>query len=129
LRDQRSRLHKMLLIATSNPCKAREFREMLGEFDCRDLSEFPEIESVEETGQTFRANACLKASHYAMLAKMWTLADDSGLSVDALDGKPGVHSARWAAMNGHGSGDDANNQLLLRQLENVPPANRSARFA
>lgn len=119
-----------LLIATGNQGKVREFREMLGtdRFTWRDLSEFPQAHSVEETGQTFRANACLKATHYALQFKVWALADDSGLSVDALNGKPGVHSARWAAMHHLGKGDADNNKLLLQQLSAVPDDRRTARF-
>ena len=119
-----------LVIATGNPGKAREFREMLGadRFEWSDLSAHREIPPVEETGHTFRANACLKATHYASALRSWALADDSGLVVDALGGKPGVHSARWAAINGAGAGDADNNALLLKQLENVPDAQRTARF-
>ena len=122
-------MNMRLLIATSNPGKAREFRQMLGDerFEWLDLSSHPHIEPVEETGSTFRANACLKASHYAKAANAWALADDSGLAVDSLGGKPGVHSARWAAMHNDGEGDEANNALLLRQLrEHSHP--RAARF-
>ena len=119
-----------LLIATGNPGKAREFREMLGEekFVWRDLSEFTGEKAVAETGATFRANACLKASGYAVRHGMWTLADDSGLEVDALGGKPGVHSARWAEMNGTGKGDADNNATLLAQIGDVPDEKRTARF-
>jgi XTP/dITP diphosphohydrolase len=121
-----------LVIATKNPGKAREFREMLGagRFQWSDLSAEGgrEVANVEETGHTFRANACLKATYYATALKSWALADDSGLVVDALGGKPGVHSARWAAINGAGQGDADNNALLLRQLENVTDERRTARF-
>jgi len=119
-----------LLIATTNPGKLREFRDMLdgAGWHCVDLSAFGSIAPVEETGRTFRANAILKAAGYAKALNTWTLADDSGLCVDALDGKPGVHSARWAAMNGAGQGDAANNKLLLEQMENVPDERRGARF-
>jgi non-canonical purine NTP pyrophosphatase (RdgB/HAM1 family) len=119
-----------LLIATGNPGKAREFREMLGAkaFVWRDLSEFSGERAVAETGATFRANACLKASGYALRHQMWTLADDSGLEVDALGGKPGVHSARWAEMNGTGKGDADNNATLLAQIADVPDEKRTARF-
>lgn len=119
-----------LLIATGNAGKVREFREMLGQdrFVWHDLSQFPGEAAVEETGATFRANACLKASEYAQRHAMWALADDSGLEVDALDGKPGVHSARWAEMNRQGNGDADNNALLLRQLAGVEDARRTARF-
>jgi XTP/dITP diphosphohydrolase len=119
-----------LLIATGNTGKVREFREMLGSerFAWRDLAERGDREPVEETGRTFRANACLKASQYALRHRMWALADDSGLEVDALSGKPGVTSARWAELHGTGRGDADNNKTLLQQLENTPEAARLARF-
>jgi len=119
-----------LLIATANPGKILEFRQMLGEarFAWSDLASLPNLPHVEETGRTFRANACLKASAYAMHFKRWALADDSGLEVDALNGSPGVYSARWAEMNHAGKGDADNNALLLKQLAAVPDDRRSARF-
>ena len=119
-----------LLIATGNQGKVREFRELLGSdrFEWSDLSQHPSIEPVEETGETFRANACLKASYYATRLHTWALADDSGLEVDALDGKPGVYSARWAQLNNAGKGDADNNALLLRQLADVPEDRLTARF-
>ena len=119
-----------LLIATTNPGKIREFREMLGHtgLSFSDLSDHPKTPAVEETGHTFRANACLKASAYARQFNTYTVADDSGLEVDALDGAPGVHSARWAEMNNAGKGDQDNNALLLRQLHDVPDDQRTARF-
>lgn len=119
-----------LLIATGNPGKAKEFREMLGasRFAWRSLADFPPGPDVEETGKTFRANACLKATAYAKRHGMWTLADDTGLEVDALDGSPGVLSARWAQHNNAGKGDADNNATLLRQLQDVPDDKRSARF-
>ena len=126
--DQGSALR--ILIATTNPGKIREFREMLGtdRFQWSDLSRHAGVEAVEETGLTFRANACLKAIHYARLFNTAAIADDSGLRVDALDGNPGVHSARWAEMNAAGKGDADNNALLLKQLAEVPEAKRTARF-
>lgn len=119
-----------LLVATTNPGKVREFREMLGRDGVAfsDLSAHQGTEAVEETGHTFRINACLKASYYAKLFDTWTVADDSGLAVDALGGAPGVHSARWAEMNRAGRGDSDNNALLLRQLEQVPDSRLAARF-
>ena len=124
-----------LLIATGNPGKAREFREMLADsggagarLAWRTLDDYPPGAEVEETGRTFRANACLKARAYAQRHSTWTLADDSGLEVDALDGSPGVLSARWARHNNAGSGDADNNALLLRQLDGVPDERRTARF-
>ncbi len=118
------------LVATSNPGKVREFRDMLGSNDfewigLKDLAPLPE---VEETGHTFRANAILKATAYAAATGLWTLADDSGLEVDALEKKPGIYSARWASLHNAGSGDQANNDLLLNQLEHVREADRTARF-
>ena len=119
-----------LLIATTNPGKVAEFRQMLGDlqFEYSDLSQHPRVEPPEETGETFEANAQLKATYYAKKFGTLTLADDSGLSVDALDGKPGVHSARWAEMNHAGKGDAANNALLLQQLRGIPSQKRTARF-
>lgn len=130
---------RRLLIATSNAGKVREFREMLGEsagpageasgpFEWSDLSQHPAYIPVEETGVTFLGNASLKASGYASQFKTWALADDSGLEVDALNGSPGVSSARWATLHSAGEGDGANNALLLRQLEGIPDGRRSARF-
>jgi len=119
-----------LLIATTNAGKVQEFRDLLGRdrFEWSDLKSFPDAPDVEETGRTFRENACLKASAYARHTRCWALADDSGLEVDALGGKPGVHSARWAQMHERGAGDSANNALLLQQIQHVPDDARTARF-
>lgn len=119
-----------ILIASTNPGKIREFRQMLdgGEIKFTDLTAHPGLPEVEETGKTFLANACLKASEYARRLKLWSLADDSGLMVDALDGGPGVFSARWAVIHQAGKGDADNNALLLRQLAGIPAEKRTARF-
>jgi non-canonical purine NTP pyrophosphatase (RdgB/HAM1 family) len=119
-----------LLIATANPGKVLEFRQMLGNdrYQWSDLSQHREIPPAEETGRTFRDNACLKASYYATHLHTYAMADDSGLVVDALDGAPGVYSARWAEINNAGKGDAANNALLLEQLKEVPDEKRTARF-
>jgi XTP/dITP diphosphohydrolase len=119
-----------LLIATGNAGKAREFREMLGQdrYEWVDLASLPPAPEVEETGRTFRENACLKASAYAKHFQVWALADDSGLEVDALSNSPGVFSARWAEMHQEGRGDQDNNTLLLKQLNGVPDDRRTARF-
>ncbi|HEX4054832.1 MAG TPA: RdgB/HAM1 family non-canonical purine NTP pyrophosphatase [Tepidisphaeraceae bacterium] len=120
-----------LLIATTNPGKIREFRQMLaaaGGIQFSDLTEHRNLPAVEETGRTFLANASLKATEYATALNTWALADDSGLAVDALDGKPGVYSARWAEMHEAGKGDADNNALLIRQLAQVPVERRTARF-
>ncbi len=118
-----------IVIATGNAGKAREFRDLLGAGRAwLSLADFPGVAEVPETGHTFRANACLKAAGYALATGRWALADDSGLAVDALGGKPGVYSARWAAMHDAGTGDAANNALLLSQLADVPDERRAARF-
>jgi XTP/dITP diphosphohydrolase len=119
-----------LLIATGNSGKVKEFREMLGasRFAWSDLSAHRDVKPIEETGATFRANACIKAAGYAQQFDTWALADDSGLEVDALNRSPGVFSARWAEMNGAGRGDADNNALLLKQLAEVPDERRTARF-
>src|SRR5688572_9985087 len=103
---------------------------MLGEsrFAWRTLDDFPPGPEVEETGGTFRANACLKATAYALRHNTWTLADDSGLEVDALSGAPGVLSARWAQHHHAGKGDADNNATLLSQLKDIPDERRTARF-
>ncbi|MDB5328627.1 MAG: non-canonical purine pyrophosphatase, rdgB/HAM1 family [Phycisphaerales bacterium] len=131
------KLPPIVVVATHNRGKVAEFAHMLGgdgdaaQVEWRDLSAYPNIGEVEETGDTFRANACLKAAEYAKLTGQWALADDSGLEVDALGNKPGVTSARWAALHGESSpaGKDAdNNALLLKQLDAVPDEARTARF-
>ena len=110
------------LIATTNAGKVSEFRQMLGtgRFSWMSLSDLPPLPEVEETGHTFRANAILKARSYARATSLWTMADDSGLEVDALGCSPGIFSARWAKLHDAGSGDRANNTLLLEQLKDVP---------
>ena len=119
-----------LLLATTNPGKLKEFADLLGlgQFTWRTLSHFPAIEPIEETGHTFRANAILKAAGYAKATGKWTLADDSGLEVAALNNQPGVHSARWAQQHNAGAGDSANNDLLLQQLHATPDDQRTAQF-
>lgn len=119
-----------LLVASTNPGKIREFADLLADLpvSISGLRDHAPLPAVEETGTTFRANACLKVAGYAAATKMWTLADDSGLAVDALAGKPGVYSARWAEMHQAGHGDAANNALLLQQLQATPDEKRTARF-
>lgn len=117
-----------LLIATSNPGKVAELAAMLKDLDCRVIgfADLPEIPpTVEETGQTFAENALLKAEHYHRLTGLTALADDSGLEVDALDGRPGVYSARYGGEN-LSSAEQI--QLLLGELKNVPDHKRTARF-
>lgn len=116
-----------LVIATGNQGKLREFTKMLKPLNIEVLSleDFPEIGKIEENGETFTANALLKAKTVAGITGMISLADDSGLEVDFLQGLPGVHSARFA---GEPKDDKKNNAKLLALLEGVPPAERTARF-
>lgn len=118
---------RTLLIATRNRGKLKEIRELLEDlpFNIVDLSRYPMIQTVEESGETFADNACLKATGYARLAGVMTLADDSGLMVDALDGAPGVHSARYA---GAGASDVERTAKLLEALADVPQSQRGASF-
>jgi XTP/dITP diphosphohydrolase len=113
-----------LILATRNAHKSREFQELLGgQFEIADLSSFPAFEVPEETGSTFEQNAILKAVSVSKTINKLIVADDSGLEVDALGGKPGIYSARYA---GERSTDAANIDKLLRELKSA--ARRSARF-
>lgn len=105
-----------LVIATHNQGKLQEFRELMKELpvQIKCLSDFEAIEEPEETGKTFAANAKLKAAYYAKKTGMVCIADDSGLEVQALDGAPGVRSARYA---GEKATDEENNQLLLHNMK------------
>lgn len=127
-----------LLIATRNEGKAREIRdlfvglpfELVFPADQKFLEPLPEEADVEH-GATFVENAAAKARYFARRSGMPTVAEDSGLEVDALDGAPGAHSARFAALygdKGSGEGDAANNALLLKRLKGVPEEQRTARY-
>jgi XTP/dITP diphosphohydrolase len=117
-----------LLIATGNPGKMREYSELLSgiSFELVSLKDLGITHEVDETGDTFEENAWLKASEYAALSGLLTLADDSGLEVDALGGEPGVRSARYGGDACQSDGDRVN--LLLKNLEDVPWDERTARF-
>lgn len=116
-----------LLIATHNPGKVYEFAEMFANLpvECISLDEVSITHDVPETGDTFKENAVLKAEEYCRLSGLITLADDSGLEVDALDGAPGVYSARYA---GEGATAAERNAKLLKNMLDVPPDQRTARF-
>ena len=116
-----------LLIATRNAGKKAEYAHILAGLgiELLTLSDLGITQEVEETGETFVENALLKARTYAALTHLLTLADDSGLEVDALGGAPGVRSARYAGEN---AGDEDRYRLLLRRLEGVPEKARAARF-
>ncbi|MEO7387533.1 MAG: RdgB/HAM1 family non-canonical purine NTP pyrophosphatase [Gammaproteobacteria bacterium] len=114
-----------LVLASGNPGKVRELQALLGPaWRVRAQGEFG-IAPVEETGETFLANALLKARHAALVTGLPALADDSGLEVDALGGQPGVYSAHYA---GPRADDAANNARLLADLAGVPEARRTARY-
>jgi XTP/dITP diphosphohydrolase len=114
-----------LLVATSNKGKLSEILEVLGDipFKVVLLSDVKKASgAVEENGETFEENAILKAKVYGLRSGMLTLAEDTGLSVEALNGRPGVHSARYGAT------DDARNERLLKELESIPEEERTAMF-
>ena len=115
-----------LVLATGNAGKLREMRAILAPWgvEVRPQSEFTRA-AAEETGLSFVENAILKARFAAEASGLPAIADDSGLEVDALHGAPGIYSARYA---GPGADDAANNDRLLRDLESVPDAERSARY-
>jgi XTP/dITP diphosphohydrolase len=117
----------MLVLGTANRKKGIELAELfrLSGVEIRTLADFAVDFEVEEHGDTFAANARLKAIGYAKHLGRWVLADDSGLEVDALEGRPGVYSARFA---GPEADDAANNRLLLEQLGNRPIEARGAQF-
>jgi len=119
-----------LVLATRNQGKIREFRRILdaisnGAINLVGLEEFAHTTEVEETGSTFKENALLKARSICAETGLPAIADDSGLCVDALDGAPGIYSARYAGVHGD---DLGNNAKLLRELANVPEDKRSAHF-
>lgn len=112
-----------LVLATRNPGKVAELQELLGAAGIQALGLPPDVPEVEEDGDTFEANALKKARSYAQATGLPVLAEDSGLEVDALGGRPGVHSARWVP------GTDADRvQALLREMEGVLPEQRTARY-
>lgn len=122
------RRERELLVATGNSGKLREYQGLLegAPFRLLSLRDVGITDEVDETGDTFAENAWLKASGYARMSGMLTLADDSGLEVDALGGDPGVRSARYG---GDACANDADRvRLLLKNLEGVPWERRTARF-
>jgi XTP/dITP diphosphohydrolase len=116
-----------LLLASQNPGKLAEMRQLVAGLPFRVVGprEVGIMDAPEETGRTFLENAILKARHYAGRSGLLTVADDSGLSVDALDGGPGLYSSRFG---GEGATDADRNRLLLEKLRGVPWPKRGARF-
>jgi len=117
---------KRIVLASNNAGKVREFNQILADLD---LEVVPQaelgVEEVEETGLTFVENAILKARNAALHTGLPALADDSGIEVDALNGAPGIYSARYA---GVGANDQTNLELMLKNLDDLPAEKRSARF-
>jgi XTP/dITP diphosphohydrolase len=126
---------RRILIATSNPGKLRDFAgaALRHGVEIAGIPDFSSLPPVIEDGLTFEANARKKAEAYSRYAPgEAVVADDSGLEIDALDGAPGVHSARYAAEQPEkaeaNTDDEANNARVLRELKGVPPARRTGRF-
>ena len=117
-----------LLIATGNPGKMREYAELLAglPYQLVSLKDSGITHEVEETGGTFEENAWLKASEYASMSGLMTLADDSGLEVDTLAGEPGIRSARYGGDSC--TRDEDRVELLLKNMKDVPWEERGARF-
>jgi XTP/dITP diphosphohydrolase len=120
---------RKLVLATHNGGKIKEFERLLAEFasdvQVLGLRDFPDMPDIPETGKTFIENSLLKARGICEFTKLPTLADDSGLCIDYLNGDPGIYSARWSGVHGD---DAANIAKVLFQLEGVQPAKRSAHF-
>jgi XTP/dITP diphosphohydrolase len=116
-----------LLIATRNPGKVREIKELLKEFNLTitSLNDYPDMPEIVEDGKTFEANAIKKAVTIALYTKKLTMGEDSGLEVKALGNAPGVYSARFS---GEGATDEKNNSKLLRSLKKFPLKKRQARY-
>jgi len=119
-----------LVLATRNQGKIIEFRRILealapGEIELVGVDQFPDLVDVDETGSTFEENSLLKARYTCLATGLPAIADDSGLCVDALNGDPGIYSARWAGEHGN---DQANLEKVLDQLKDVPDEKRTAHF-
>jgi XTP/dITP diphosphohydrolase len=118
---------KEVIIATKNPGKAMEFEHIFAarDIEVRTLLDFPEVPEVEETGLTFEENAILKAEAVSQALGKMVIGDDSGLIVDALEGRPGIYSARYA---GEPKNDQNNTDKVLSEMKGLPKEKRSARF-
>ncbi|MHC4694483.1 MAG: XTP/dITP diphosphatase [Planctomycetota bacterium] len=124
-------MKRKILVATTNPGKATELQEMLDlDVNILTLADFPGIPEVKEDGATFAENAAKKALGYAKAADLWTIADDSGLVIDALDGAPGIESARFSGEKSPDRTliDHKNIAKVLKLLKGVPTEKRTARF-
>ena len=117
----------LLVLGTHNAKKRIELEELLAPhgFELKTLADFEDAIEVEETGTTFQQNASLKASEQAVNLGHWVMGEDSGISVVALDGRPGVYSARYS---GEGATDEKNNEKLLSELDGIPLEKRTAYY-
>jgi XTP/dITP diphosphohydrolase len=120
---------RKLVLATQNNGKIKEFERLLAEFvsdvQVLGLRDFPDMPDIAETGESFIENSLLKARGICEFTQLPTLADDSGLCIDYLNGDPGIYSARWSGVHGD---DAANISKVLLQLKGVPQSERSAQF-
>lgn len=116
-----------VILGSRNQKKIEEIHTLLAPlgFDVRGVGEFPHVPEVVEDGQTFAENAAKKARETARILEQWVIAEDSGLRVDALDGRPGVYSARYS---GAQATDASNNAKLIEELRNVPDGRRGAQY-
>ena len=124
-------MSRTILVATTNPGKLAELSAMLdGDIVFKSLTDFPAISEVTEDGLTFEQNARKKALGYAKITGLWTIADDSGLVIDALDGAPGIHSARFSGEKTDDRTliDHKNITKVLDLLKEIPANKRTARF-
>ncbi len=118
---------RVVIIATQNEGKVNEFKQLFAEagWTVRSLLDYPHMPDIVEDGNTFAENAAKKAETIAKAFKQMVIADDSGLVVDALDGRPGIYSARYA---GEKKNDLANMEKVLKELKDIPAEDRTARF-
>ena len=116
-----------IVLASRNKKKSREVTELLAPhgFEVVPVTEFPDVPEVEEDGQTFAENAAKKAREVALHLKRWVIGEDSGLRVDAINGAPGIYSARYS---GPGATDESNNRKLMEDLRDVPDDKRGAGY-
>jgi len=116
-----------IIVATRNPGKVREIRRVMKDLDVKihSLRDFPDAPAIEEDGKSFSENALKKARFYARYFGETAIADDSGVEVDALKGRPGIYSARYVR---EGASDRENNRKLLREMEGIPLSRRGATF-
>jgi len=120
-------MSRKIVLASRNVKKTQEVAELLEPcgFEVVPVTVFPDIPEVVEDGQTFAANAAKKATEVAVQLQQWVIGEDSGLQVDALDGRPGIYSARYS---GEGATDETNNALLMEELQGVPTERRGGGY-